>query len=53
VTRTVLANATKLIAVGAFCIGTNLVDLAVSADEGIAVSLTRRSPTPEAWSSWL
>ena len=37
VTRTVLANATELIAVGAFCIGTNLVDLAVLADERIAV----------------
>ena len=36
-TRSALANATELIAVGAFCIGTNLVDLAVSADEGIVV----------------
>ena len=37
VTRTVLAGATDLIAVGAFCIGTNQVDLAAAAEKGIAV----------------
>jgi D-3-phosphoglycerate dehydrogenase len=37
VTRSVLANATELIAVGAFCIGTNQVDLAAAAEAGVAV----------------
>ena len=37
VTRSVLANATDLIAVGAFCIGTNQVDLAAATEEAIAV----------------
>ena len=37
VTQTVLAGATELIAVGAFCIGTNQVDLAAAAVRGIAV----------------
>ena len=37
VTRSVLANATDLIAVVAFCIGTNQVDLAAATEEAIAV----------------
>lgn len=37
VTRSVLASAPDLIAVGAFCIGTNQVDLAAAAQAGIAV----------------
>ena len=37
VTASVLAGATDLIAVGAFCIGTNQVDLAAAAKAGIAV----------------
>lgn len=37
VTPSVLASATDLIAVGAFCIGTNQVDLAAAAREGVAV----------------
>jgi len=37
VTRPVLAGATDLIAVGAFCIGTNQVDLSAAAESGIAV----------------
>ena len=37
VTQSVLASATDLIAVGAFCIGTNQVDLATAAARGIAV----------------
>ena len=37
VTRSVLSEATELIAVGAFCIGTNQVDLAAAAEDGVAV----------------
>src|SRR5471030_1557115 len=37
VTQSVLAGATDLIAVGAFCIGTNQVDLLDAATRGIAV----------------
>jgi D-3-phosphoglycerate dehydrogenase / 2-oxoglutarate reductase len=37
VKRSVLANATELIAVGAFCIGTNQVDLGAAAEHGVAV----------------
>jgi D-3-phosphoglycerate dehydrogenase / 2-oxoglutarate reductase len=37
VTRSVLASAPGLIAVGAFCIGTNQVDLAAAAETGIGV----------------
>jgi len=37
VTRSVLAAATDLIAVGAFCIGTNQVDLGAAAEKGVAV----------------
>jgi D-3-phosphoglycerate dehydrogenase len=37
VTRSVLADATELIAVGAFCIGTNQIDLAAATEAGIAV----------------
>jgi len=37
VTRSVLADATDLIAVGAFCIGTNQVDLGAAAERGVAV----------------
>jgi len=37
VSQSVLAGATELIAVGAFCIGTNQVDLAAAAARGIAV----------------
>jgi D-3-phosphoglycerate dehydrogenase len=33
----VLASATELIAVGAFCIGTNQVDLGAAAEQGVAV----------------
>lgn len=36
-TPSILANATELIAVGAFCIGTNQVDLPTATEEGIAV----------------
>jgi D-3-phosphoglycerate dehydrogenase len=35
--RSVLANATELIAVGAFCIGTNQIDLGAAAEQGVAV----------------
>jgi D-3-phosphoglycerate dehydrogenase / 2-oxoglutarate reductase len=37
VSASVLAAATDLIAVGAFCIGTNQIDLAAAAEQGIAV----------------
>lgn len=37
VTRSVLAGATDLIAVGAFCIGTNQVDLTAATEEAVAV----------------
>jgi D-3-phosphoglycerate dehydrogenase len=37
VKRSVLANASELIAVGAFCIGTNQVDLGAAAGQGVAV----------------
>jgi D-3-phosphoglycerate dehydrogenase / 2-oxoglutarate reductase len=37
VTRSVLADATDLIAVGAFCIGTNQIDLSAAAEAGVAV----------------
>jgi D-3-phosphoglycerate dehydrogenase / 2-oxoglutarate reductase len=37
VTRSVLTNAKDLIAVGAFCIGTNQVDLAAAAELGVVV----------------
>src|SRR5471030_1357015 len=37
VKASVLANATELIAVGAFCIGTNQIDLAAAAEQGVAV----------------
>ena len=37
VTQRVLASASDLIAVGAFCIGTNQIDLAAAAKRGIAV----------------
>jgi Phosphoglycerate dehydrogenase and related dehydrogenases len=37
VTRSVLAGATELIAIGAFCIGTNQVALGAAAEKGVAV----------------
>lgn len=37
VTREVLAAGTDLVAVGAYCIGTNQVDLAAAAEQGVAV----------------
>ena len=37
VTERVLANSPRLLAVGAFCIGTNQVDLAAAAKRGVAV----------------
>ena len=37
VTRNVLKNANRLVAVGAFCIGTNQIDLKACAEKGIAV----------------
>jgi D-3-phosphoglycerate dehydrogenase / 2-oxoglutarate reductase len=37
VTKKVLENADKLITIGAFCIGTNQIDLKTSAEKGIAV----------------
>jgi D-3-phosphoglycerate dehydrogenase len=37
VTKRALENAPKLLAVGAFCIGTNQIDLAAAAERGIAV----------------
>ncbi|MBO0931199.1 phosphoglycerate dehydrogenase [Fibrella aquatilis] len=37
VTRRVLDNAPKLMTVGAFCIGTNQIDLAAATEKGIAV----------------
>ena len=37
VSASVLAGATELIAVGAFCIGTNQIDLAAAAEQGVAV----------------
>jgi D-3-phosphoglycerate dehydrogenase len=36
-TQSVVSSASELIAVGAFCIGTNQVDLAASAQQGVAV----------------
>jgi D-3-phosphoglycerate dehydrogenase len=51
VTAKALAAAPRLQAVGAFCIGTDQIDLSAAAAAGIAVS-TRRSPTPAAWSNW-
>jgi len=37
VTRAALAGATDLVAIGAFCIGTNQIDLAAAAAQGVAV----------------
>ncbi|HLJ99989.1 MAG TPA: NAD(P)-dependent oxidoreductase, partial [Streptosporangiaceae bacterium] len=37
VTETVLGNAAELVAVGAFCIGTNQIDLTAAARRGVAV----------------
>jgi D-3-phosphoglycerate dehydrogenase len=37
VTKNVIANADKLLAIGAFCIGTNQVDLKAATNKGIAV----------------
>ena len=37
VTRHVLASAPDLVAVGAFCIGTNQIDLAAAAEQGVVV----------------
>ena len=37
VTQSVLTQATELIAVGAFCIGTNQIDLGAAAEAGVAV----------------
>ena len=37
VTRKVLENAPRLIAIGAFCIGTNQIDLKTATDNGVAV----------------
>jgi D-3-phosphoglycerate dehydrogenase len=37
VTRAVLDHASQLVAVGAFCIGTNQIDLAAAAERGVAV----------------
>jgi D-3-phosphoglycerate dehydrogenase / 2-oxoglutarate reductase len=37
VTRDVLASAPELVAVGAFCIGTNQIDLAAAAEHGVVV----------------
>lgn len=37
VTKRALENAPKLLAVGAFCIGTNQIDLAAAAERGVAV----------------
>ncbi len=50
-TADVLAAAPKLIAIGAFCIGTNQIDL--QAAESLACrSSTRRSPTRAASPNW-
>ena len=51
VTDRVLAAAPDLLAVGAFCIGTNQIDLAAAAGAASRCS-TRRSPTPAASWSW-
>ena len=49
VTAKVLEAAPDLLAVGAFCIGTNQIDLATAATRGVRRCSTRRSPTPAAW----
>jgi D-3-phosphoglycerate dehydrogenase len=51
VTAEVLDAAPDLLAVGAFCIGTNQIDLAAAPSAG-SPSSTRRSATPAASSSW-
>ena len=48
VTSNVLESAPHLLAVGAFCIGTNQIDLAAAASRAFPCS-TRPSPTPAAW----
>ena len=37
ITKKVLSNANKLIAIGAFCIGTNQIEMKEAAEKGIAV----------------
>src|SRR6202453_141087 len=51
VSERVLAHAPNLVAVGAFCIGTNQIDLTAPPAAASRCS-TRRSPTRAAWSSW-
>ena len=51
VTDAVLDQAPRLLAVGAFCIGTNQIDLA-AATGGEWPSSTPPSPIPAAWWSW-
>jgi len=52
VTVAVLDAAPQLMAIGAFCIGTDQIDLAGASSRRHRRPSTRRSPTPAAWSSW-
>ena len=52
VTERVLEHAPDLLAIGAFCIGTNQIDLAAAAAARRSRRSTRRTPTPAASSSW-
>ena len=49
VTRSVLEASPDLQAIGAFCIGTNQVDLTAAASAGHSRSSTRPSPIRAAW----
>ena len=51
VTEKALAAGEDLAAIGAFCIGTNQIDLRAASLAGVPCS-TRRSPTPAASSNW-
>ena len=52
ITRRVLDAAPNLVAIGAFCIGTNQIDLRGRVGARASRCSTLRSRTPAAWSSW-
>ena len=52
VTARVLDAAPNLLAVGAFCIGVNQIELSRPRRRAASRSSTPRSPTRAAWSSW-
>ena len=51
VTRRVFEACPRLAAIGAYCIGTNQIDLEAASDHGIAV-FNAPYPTRVRWSNW-